>query len=127
MKIDLKSEPWSKIGESDFVIAEWTADPGPDWQAPLHRHLQCDEAWYVLEGSLGFLIDDETVQAEAGELVYVKKGQSHTYWNTADHVTRYLLFMTSKTRDLIDAIHAAEDRSPEALRVLFAKFDAELI
>lgn len=127
MKIDLKSEPWSKIGESDFVIAEWTAEPGPDWQAPLHWHIECDEAWYVLEGSLGFMIDDETVQAEPGELVYVKKGQSHTYWNTADQVTRYLLFMTSKTRDLIDAIHAADDRSPEALRVLFAKFDAKLI
>jgi mannose-6-phosphate isomerase-like protein (cupin superfamily) len=127
MKIDLKSEPWSLIGDSDFVIAEWTAEPGPDWQAPLHRHLECDEAWYVLEGSLGFLIDAETVQANIGELVYVKKGQTHTYWNTSDGVTRYLLFMTAKTRDLIDAIHAAADRSPEALKLLFASYGAELI
>ena len=49
------------LGPADggFVIAQWT-DPGgsPEPIAPLHVHLEDDEAWYVLEGTLGFRVGD---------------------------------------------------------------------
>ena len=131
MKIDLKNEPFNLIGATDFVIEDWTIEPDqsepPMWQAPLHRHHGCDEAWYVLEGSLGFLVDSQTVDAGPGDLVYVKKGQSHTFWNSSKTPTRFLIFMTAKTQDLISAIHASSDRSPESLKKLFASFEAELL
>ena len=57
---------------SGLVLAEWEAagtEPGtqPQYQAPLHRHHDDDEAWYVLAGRLKVLIgnDDYDVPAEA--------------------------------------------------------------
>jgi mannose-6-phosphate isomerase-like protein (cupin superfamily) len=65
------------ISES-FVVADWT-DPGerPGLPiAPLHLHLHRsdDEAWYVLEGRLGFTVGDEERTAGAGESVLVPRG-----------------------------------------------------
>jgi len=121
------------VGDSDssFVTAEWTEGPcpaeGPMWVAPLHRHHQCDEAWYVLEGRLAFLVDGEEIVADAGSMVFVPKGSSHTYWNPDAVQARYLLIMTPLTHDLIAAIHAGEDRSVEGLKALFARYGAEFI
>lgn len=46
---------------SDFVVAEWTAQPPSSGErelvAPVHIHCGDDEAWYVLEGTLGFSFD----------------------------------------------------------------------
>lgn len=64
-----------------FVLAEW-ADAGESSReapiAPLHRHLDEDEAWYVLEGALGFRVGDGEVVAEAGGAVFVPGGTPHT-------------------------------------------------
>lgn len=119
------------VPSGDFVIAEWT-DPGcpadgPMPVAPIHLHRSCDEAWYVLEGRLVVLVGEEEVLAPAGSCVFVPKGTKHTYWNPDPTPTRYLLVMTSKTQQLIDAIHSAEDRSWSALKALFEDYDSELI
>lgn len=118
-------------GGASFVVVEWTEEPcppdGPMWVAPLHRHLYCDEAWYVLEGRLSFLIEEQAFAAKAGDLVWVPKGAAHTYWNPDPAPARYLLLMSPKTKDLIDAIHSAPDRSPDSLRKIFAEFDAEFL
>ena len=53
----------------DFVLAEWT-DAGESSAerpiAPLHLHRSDDEAWYVLDGTLGLLRGDERLEAPAG-------------------------------------------------------------
>ena len=117
--------------ESSFVIAEWTCDPcpatGPEPQAPLHLHRLCDEAWYVLEGSLCVRVGEEVVTLTAGSAVLVERGTPHTFWNPTSEPTRYLLTMTSKTHRLIEAIHATSDRSFSHLKQLFEDYDAELI
>lgn len=114
-----------------FVIAEWTAGPcpaeGPMWEAPLHRHHHCDEAWYVLEGRLSFLVDGEELTAIAGDLVQVNKGSAHTYWNPDATTARYLLVMTPATQELINAIHAGSDRSEAGLKAIFADHGAEFL
>lgn len=117
--------------DGDFQIAEWTEGPcppdGPLWVAPLHRHLECDEAWYVLEGTLVVRCGDEDHIVPAGSAAFVPRGMPHTYWNPNPAPVRYLLIMTAKTAALIEAIHSTEDRSPEGLRALFAKYDAEFL
>jgi hypothetical protein len=40
---------------------------------------------------------------------------------------RYLLVMTPRILELIEAIHAMEERSPAALRAMFAAHDSELL
>ena len=70
---------------------------------------------------------DETIEAGAGAAVLVPRGTPHTYWNPDAGPVRYLLVMTPTIYGLIQAIHATADRSPEAMRALFRRFDSELL
>src|SRR5437868_2311700 len=114
-----------------FVIAEWRdpgAPPGPPrWIAPLHLHHNDDEAWYVVEGTLRVKRAEDEIEARAGSAIFVPRGTPHTYWNASPEPLRYLLIMTPKIYVLIQAIHAAQDRSPTALKALFQKHDSELL
>ena len=116
---------------SAFVIAEWKDSGGPPgpprWIAPLHLHLQDDEAWYVLEGTLCVRVGKDVVEAKAGSAVFVPRGTPHTYWNPERGLARYLLVMTSNIYSLIQDIHAMKERSPEALSAVFAQHDSELL
>ena len=119
--------------ENSFIIAEWR-DPGaptgasqPRWIAPLHLHHNDDEAWYILEGRLCVKVGDDTVEAAAGAAVLVPKGTPHTYWNPDAAPVRYLLIMTSRIHQLIQAIHATKDRSADVMRALFKSYDSELL
>ncbi len=115
---------------SGMVLAEWEAEGslGDErlYQVPLHRHAE-DEAWYVLEGSLGVRFGDEEVEVPAGGALIVPGGLPHTFWNSRTEPARYLLVMGAKTNALINAIHAATDRSPESMRRIFDRHDAELL
>ena len=115
----------------DFVVAEWR-DPGgppgpPRYIAPLHLHHHDDEAWYVVAGVLRVQRGEEIVEASAGSGVFVPKGMKHTYWNPSPEPARYLLIMTANIYALIREIHAMKERTPDALRALFAKHDSELL
>jgi|SRR4029077_406514 mannose-6-phosphate isomerase-like protein (cupin superfamily) len=114
-----------------FVFAEWRdpgAPPGPPrWIAPLHLHRNDDEAWYVVQGVLGVKKGNDEVEAHAGSAVFVPRGTPHTYWNAGTTLLRYVLIMTPKIHALIQAIHAAQDRSTAALKSLFQKYDSELL
>ena len=50
--------------------------------AGLHVHHSDDEAWYVLEGTLGFRLGDKTATAPAGAAVLAPAGTPHAYWTT---------------------------------------------
>jgi mannose-6-phosphate isomerase-like protein (cupin superfamily) len=122
-------------GENSFVIAEWR-DPGapqgsdtrsPRWIAPLHLHNNDDEAWYVVEGKLCVQVGDDTMEAGAGAAVLVPKGTPHTYWNPDPSPVRYLLIMTPRIHQLIQVIHATQDRSADGMRSLFKSYDSELL
>jgi len=112
----------------DFVIVEWTA-PGGDPRpiAPLHLHRDDDEAWYVLDGTLGFRLGEEELAAGAGAAVVAPRGVPHTYWNPTADPARYLLVMTPRIHALIEAIHATDDRTPETMRRLFDRHGSELL
>jgi mannose-6-phosphate isomerase-like protein (cupin superfamily) len=52
--------------------------------APLHRHEKEDEYSYVVQGTLGALLGDETVNASPGSWVVKRRHQWHTFWNPGD-------------------------------------------
>src|SRR5215213_2935273 len=62
----------------EFVSPPRTAGP------PLHIHRTWDEAFYVLEGEMTFLIDGHTHRALAGSFVFIPRGILHTFWNAGD-------------------------------------------
>ena len=110
----------SSIGGSDFVLAEWVDDGESSAArpvAPLHRHLGDDEAWYVLEGTLGFV--------PAGSAVLVPRGVAHTFWNAGAGRARYVLVMTPRIAALVAALH--EPGAFDDVQGLFRRFDSELL
>jgi len=119
------------LGSNDFVIAEWQdegAPPGPPRLiAPLHLHRSDDEAWYVLEGTLGVKTGESELELRPGTGLLVPHGTAHTYWNARPERVRYLLIMTPNIYRLIQEIHATQDRTPAHLRALFERFDSELL
>jgi quercetin dioxygenase-like cupin family protein len=107
----------------NFVIVEWTAEVGDRWIAPLHVHDQDDEAWYVLEGTLGFRLGAESVEAPQGSAVLARRGTPHTYWNAGASEARYLLVMTPQIAHLIEEIH----RPGADVAAVFAAHDSRLV
>ena len=112
------------------LVEEW-ADEGETSRdrpiAPLHLHRSEDEAWYVLEGALGFRLGEEEVEAEAGRAVIVRARTPHSYWNATEGRTRYLIVMGPETAALIEAIHALDPSQRAQLPALFEKHDSELL
>jgi mannose-6-phosphate isomerase-like protein (cupin superfamily) len=100
---------------ADLVLAEWTSPGGEGYIAPLHVHHKDDEAWYVLVGTLMVRVGGDDVVVAAGNAVIVPRGTPHTYWNPTDRPTRYLLVMTRRIHELIEALHAPGAGDVEAV------------
>jgi len=81
----------------------------------------------VLEGVLGILVGDKEIEARAGAAVMVTRGTPHTYWNAGTGRLRYLLIMTANIHQLIQDIHALNEKTPSALEEVFQKHDSELL
>jgi mannose-6-phosphate isomerase-like protein (cupin superfamily) len=64
------------------------------WDGPPLHHHDFDEAFYVLEGELTFLVGDELRTAGAGTVTFAPRGAHHTLANCADAPARYLLVCT---------------------------------
>jgi mannose-6-phosphate isomerase-like protein (cupin superfamily) len=112
------------------LVDEWRDDGGTSRDrpiAPLHLHRAEDEAWYVLEGALGFRVGDGEVEADAGQAVIVPAGTPHSYWNATDGLTRYVIVMEPRTAALVAAIHAMDPFDRSRLPALFEEHDSELL
>ena len=75
--------------EGRWTLYEYTAPPrfaGP----PPHWHEQTEEAFFVLEGTVRFELDGETVDAPAGGYARVPPGVVHGFSNPSDEPARFL-------------------------------------
>jgi mannose-6-phosphate isomerase-like protein (cupin superfamily) len=111
--------------DGQFVVVEWrdagTYD-GPI--APPHVHHRDDEAWYVLEGRLGFRIGDDVVEAGPGAAVLAPAGVVHSFWNAGrPEPARYLLVMPPRLLQMIEELHSPAGYDPS----VWARYDSELV
>ena len=106
----------------EFTTPPATAGP------PLHLHRTWDEAFYILEGEMTFLIDGHTHSAPAGSFVFIPRGILHTFWNASDAPATQLVVFTPAgieayfeevTRVLTDG----GDEALDAAAALMAKHD----
>lgn len=105
------ADPDSNIaGMSFFEIRIPAGTPG----APPHTHEYEDEFFYVREGSVTFLANEERSTLEAGGFVLLPRHSLHAMWNTGDE-DAILLVGTSAGRfgDFFDAV-ALEVRDSKA-------------
>jgi mannose-6-phosphate isomerase-like protein (cupin superfamily) len=72
-----------------FNLAMVTVAPRREGPEP-HVHPAEDDAFYVVEGELIFLVEDDEVAAGAGTFVLVPPGVRHTFANRTDSIARFL-------------------------------------
>ena len=66
--------------EGTYSVVEFFAAPGAPG-TPLHLHRATDEAFYVLEGTLGFQVGQRTLELTRGAFAFVPRGLEHGWWN----------------------------------------------
>ena len=75
------------VSVTEIVVPPHSAGP------PLHTH-DFDEAFYMLEGTLLFQVDDVLVTKRAGELSFAPRNVAHALANHSDAPARYVLVCT---------------------------------
>ncbi len=66
------------------------ADPG----VPPHMHHREDEAFYILEGQVTFVVGDRTLVAGSGAFILAPRGIPHAFRNTGPGPARLLVTIT---------------------------------
>ena len=137
---EIVSLPGSRISfvhrepDSAYALVEWVAEPRAPG-TPLHIHEVTDEGFYVLEGSFGFQVGEEAVEAAAGAFVFAPKGVEHAYWNQGSSSARMLITMSPPGfeqyfEELAEGLASAGDSAEAAVevrRALTAKHDIEVV
>ena len=117
-----------------YSLVELVAAPGAPG-TPLHFHRATDEACYVLEGTFGFQMGNQTMELTEGAFVFVPKGLEHAFWNGGTSSAR-LLFTISPPgferyfEDLAQGLAAAGDDEAAAMslrKALSEKYDIEVV
>ena len=73
-------------------IAEGLAAPGGG--PPPHRHYFEDESFYILEGSVTFQADGQTIHAKAGDFIHIPRGTVHSFKNEGAVPARALVVIS---------------------------------
>jgi quercetin dioxygenase-like cupin family protein len=95
-----------------YSMSEWWLDPHTRGQAA-HSHPP-DDAFFVLEGTMSFLVGDEWVDASAGSFILVPGGVIHAFENRGDTRAGALNISTPDLEEHMPAIADWFDQRPPA-------------
>jgi mannose-6-phosphate isomerase-like protein (cupin superfamily) len=112
----------------DFSLMERTVPPGAR-TPPRHRHVNCSEAFFVLDGTITFWLESAELAGRAGDFLLVPRGAAHTFGNQGAEPAR-LLVLHAPAMDAyfaeLDALWSgAEPPAPEAERELMSRYGME--
>ncbi len=82
-----------------YSLRENTVAPG--FLVMPHRHRATDEAWYVIEGELTFLVEQEVVKARAGGFVLVPRGVTHAFANRGQGPAQFIVLFSPPGLELM--------------------------
>jgi mannose-6-phosphate isomerase-like protein (cupin superfamily) len=88
----------------DFSLMERTVPAGARMPPP-HRHVNCSEAFFVLDGTITFVVDDEALTGTAGDFLLVPRGAGHTFGNTSDDTARLLVLHAPAMDAYFEELH----------------------
>ena len=94
---------------------------------PLHIHANEDEAFYILEGHLRYLLDGELHDAPAGSFVFIPRGTPHCFQNIGDRPARILVLFTPSGMEHFFDRFAAQSDGAEAFRTLGAPLGMDVV
>ncbi len=117
---------------SDFEFAEVKIKPngGP----PEHIHLELDEAFYVMRGTVRVKIGEEIIEAKEGSFVFIPQGTSHAFVNSGTEdgtlvVVSSEVGLEAYLREVAEALRKMPPGPPnmESLAPILKKYKAKVV
>jgi mannose-6-phosphate isomerase-like protein (cupin superfamily) len=117
-----------ELDDADFSLMERTLPPGRR-RPPVHRHTNCSEAYFVLDGVVSVVIEDEELSLRSNEFVLVPRGTAHTFANAGDVEARVLVIHAPAMDGYFAGLHELWHRdappTPDEERSLMVRFGME--
>ena len=112
----------------DFSLMERRVPPRGRRPLP-HRHVNCSEAFWVLEGTITFVLDGVEQRGRRDDFLLVPRGAAHTFGNDGGEPAR-LLVLHAPAMDAyfaeLDALWSRETPpSPAEERALMSRYGME--
>ena len=112
----------------DFSLMERTLPPGGRRPLP-HRHVTCSEAFFVLSGTVAFVLDDREFSGQQGDFLLVPRGAAHTFGNGGAEPARLLVLhapaMDAYFAELDELWSKQSPPTPEEERALMSRYGME--
>ena len=116
--------------DGDLSLMERTLPPGGR-RPPAHRHTNCSEAYFVLDGLVSVIVEGEELTLGPEEFVLVPRGTAHTFGNAGADEARLLVIhapaMDAYFAGLHDLWNRTDPPSPDEERALMARFGMEAV
>lgn len=114
--------------DGDLSLMERTLPPGGRRPLP-HRHTNCSEAYFVLDGRVSVIVEGEEQLVGPEGFVLVPRGTAHTFGNAGDDQARLLVIhapaMDAYFARLHELWNRGEPPSSDEERALMARFGME--
>jgi mannose-6-phosphate isomerase-like protein (cupin superfamily) len=116
--------------DGDISLMERTLPPGGR-RPPPHRHTNCSEAYFVLNGTVAVIVEGHELIVGPEGFVLVPRGTTHTFANAGSDEARLLVIhapgMDAYFAGLHELWNRAEPPSPDEERALMAQFGMEAV
>jgi len=114
----------------DLSVMERTLPPGGR-RPPPHRHVNCSEAYFVLDGEVSVIVEDEELTVGPEGFVLVPRGTTHTFGNSGTEQARLLVIHAPAMDAYFAGLHQLWNRhdppSPDEERALMNRFGMETV
>ena len=118
----------AELDGGDLSLMERTLPPGGR-RPPPHRHTNCSEAYFVLDGLVSVMIEDEELTVGPEGFVLVPRGTAHTFGNSSERDARLLVMHAPAMDAYFAGLHELWNRdqapSPDEERALMSRFGME--
>ena len=112
----------------DFSLMERTLPPRGRRPLP-HRHVNCSEAFWVLDGTVTFVLDGVEYEGRRDDFLLVPRGAAHTFGNGGDETARLLVLHAPAMDAYFAELEALWSRdappTPEEERALMSRYGME--
>lgn len=114
--------------DGDFSLMERTVPPRGRRPLP-HRHVNCSEAFWVLDGTITFVFDGVEQRGGRDDFLLVPRGAAHTFGNDTGEPARLLVLHAPAMDAYFTELEALWSRetppTPEEERSLMARYGME--